>query len=141
MSGGDILDCNCGLLRRAARRASRFYDAHLAPSGLRTTQFSILALIDKMTELSVKELAVRLELDRTTMGQNLKPLERDGLLVTSRSMSDGRVHTISLTAVGSAALARAAPLWKEAQAAFERLNGAEATRALQEFLGGLRFEE
>ena len=36
-------DCNCLAFRQAARHVSQFYDRFLAPTGLRTTQFSILA--------------------------------------------------------------------------------------------------
>jgi hypothetical protein len=35
--------CTCLAVRQAARHVSQFYDQHLAPSGLRITQFSILA--------------------------------------------------------------------------------------------------
>ena len=34
--------CACSTLRRAARAVTAVYDAALAPSGLRITQFSIL---------------------------------------------------------------------------------------------------
>ena len=35
--------CNCPALRQAARHVTQFYDQYLVPTGLRTTQFSILA--------------------------------------------------------------------------------------------------
>ena len=35
--------CNCLALRQATRHVTQFYDRFLASSGLRTTQFSILA--------------------------------------------------------------------------------------------------
>ena len=35
-------ECNCLAVRQAARHITQFYDQHLAPAGLRTTQFSIL---------------------------------------------------------------------------------------------------
>jgi hypothetical protein len=35
-------NCNCLAVRQAARHITQFYDQCLAPSGLRTTQFSIL---------------------------------------------------------------------------------------------------
>jgi hypothetical protein len=41
LSGPD--DCNCLAVRQAARHVTQFYDQFLAASGLRTTQFSILA--------------------------------------------------------------------------------------------------
>ena len=35
-------NCNCLAVRQAAQHITQFYDQCLAPSGLRTTQFSIL---------------------------------------------------------------------------------------------------
>ncbi len=39
--------CNCMALRRASRRITNFYDGKLAPTGLRVTQYAILALLGK----------------------------------------------------------------------------------------------
>ena len=38
-----VEECTCLAVRQAARRITQFYDQHLAPFWLRTTQFSILA--------------------------------------------------------------------------------------------------
>src|SRR5260370_18812311 len=38
-----VEDCTCLAVRQAARRITQFYDQHLPPFWLRTTQFSILA--------------------------------------------------------------------------------------------------
>ena len=46
MSGDDLPvpeNCNCLAFRQAARHVTQFYDRFLAPTGLRSTQFSILA--------------------------------------------------------------------------------------------------
>ena len=40
--------CNNAMLRRASRMLGQVYDEELAASGLRTTQHSLLAQIDKM---------------------------------------------------------------------------------------------
>jgi hypothetical protein len=72
--------CNCTVLRRASRRVSHFYDRTLASSGLRVTQFAMLALLAQLRELSINEMAQRLELDRTTTGKNLRPLEGAGVV-------------------------------------------------------------
>jgi len=36
-------DCNCLVVRQAARCITQFYDRYLAEAGLRTTQYGILA--------------------------------------------------------------------------------------------------
>lgn len=125
-----VNDCNCAALRRAARRISNFYDSELAPTGLRATQFAILALVNEMEQASVNNVAERLGLDRTTAGKNLRPLEKAGLISVAASKTDARQHVISLTKTGFAALKQAVPLWRRAQARFEAANGGTA-KALQ----------
>ena len=61
--------CNCMALRRASRRITNFYDSKLAPTGLRVTQYAILALLREHGGVSVNSLARYLDLDRTTMGK------------------------------------------------------------------------
>ena len=135
-----IEDCHCLALRRAARRISDMYDEALAPTGLRATQFSILAVLSAMDGLSVKELAEKLDLDRTTMGKNLRPLERDGLVAVRASDSDGRSRAIALTNAGRKKLGAALPLWTEAQARYEAANGQRKTRKLRAELSELRID-
>ena len=133
-------ECNCMALRRAARRISRMYDDELASTGLRATQFAILAILGAVGKLSVNELAARLELDRTTTGKNLRPLERDKLVVVAVSASDRRSRTISLTPAGLKNLRAAYPLWRGAQERFETANGKQRASALRSELNGLRIE-
>jgi DNA-binding MarR family transcriptional regulator len=118
---------------------SQFYDAKLAPSGLRVTQYAILALL-REGELTVNELAHRLDLDRTTTGKNLRPLERDRLVAVAAAPEDRRRRTIALTPRGVAALRDAAPLWRAAQREFERLNGADIADAMRAMLTSVRVE-
>ena len=135
-----IRDCNCAALRRAARRISNFYDGELAPSGLRATQFAILALVNEMEQASVNAVAEKLGLDRTTAGKNLRPLEKAGLISVTSSKSDARQHAISLTKTGSATLKQALPLWRRAQSRFETANGTVKAAQLRTMLRDLKVE-
>jgi DNA-binding MarR family transcriptional regulator len=135
-----IRDCNCMAVRRAARHVSNFYDSQLAPSGLRATQFAILALVHELEEASVNSVAERLALDRTTAGKNLRPLESAGLVTIAPSKSDGRQRAIRVTKAGAAALKVALPLWRKAQSRFETANGTDKAAALRTSLRGLKFE-
>jgi DNA-binding MarR family transcriptional regulator len=81
-------DCNCFAVRSAARHVSQFYDRFLAPTGLRTTQFSILAKLNRKGPLTINELAKDMIMDRTTLGRNVRPLERDGLIAIEAVQSD-----------------------------------------------------
>jgi DNA-binding MarR family transcriptional regulator len=125
-------------LRRAARRISQRYDEALAPAGLRVAQFSILATLHARERWSVHELADKLELERTTMGKNLRPLERDGLVRMAVDEEDRRGRQITLTPDGLRRLEAATELWAAAQRAFEEANGKRKVRELRDELAGLR---
>jgi len=135
-----IRDCNCASLRKAARRLTSFYDSQLAPSGLRATQFAILAFVNEVEEVSVNAIAERLGLDRTTAGKNLRPLEQSGFVEVTSAKHDGRQRAIRVTKAGDAALKVAVPLWRRAQERFETVNGPERAAALRDTLKSLEFE-
>jgi len=136
MSSSDLKGeaCNCLALRQAARLATQFYDQHLAPSGLRTTQFSILAKLKRLGPAAINTLAAELVVDRTTLGRNILPLERDGLIRIAPSAADARSKELQLTKKGAARLADAAPKWIEAQKRFESAYGKGRSAELRALL-------
>src|SRR5712692_1146771 len=106
--------CVCGTLRMVSRAVTQLYDDALRPSGLRVTQFSILATIARMGEANLRQLEDALAIDQTTLTRSLALLERDG--VTERAAHpDGRIKPMRLTAKGRRALEVARPLWARAQ--------------------------
>lgn len=122
--------CACLNLRRAARAATRFYDAALEPSGLRSPQFVVLATIHAGDKPSVRALARDLGVERSVVSRRLATLRERDLVKTSRSTSGNTSH-VQLTARGRRTLAKAVPLWAEAQARFEDAVGASGwTEAL-----------
>ena len=125
--------CNCTALRKASRRMSQFYDAALAPSGLRSTQFSILADLARRgdTPPTIRELSETLVLDQSTIGQNLRPLEREGLVELAQDETDRRSRRITLTKAGWSRYAEARPLWRDAQEHFEDSFGKRAAAELR----------
>lgn len=123
--------CHCQALRQAARRASAFYDAALAPFGLRVSQFGILARLRRDGPRGIQALAAELVMDRTTLGRNIRPLERDGLLCALTDPADGRSRLLSVTPRGAALVDAAWPAWSAAQAGFEAQYGAAPAAALQ----------
>jgi DNA-binding MarR family transcriptional regulator len=127
--------CNCFAMRKASRQISRFYDAHLEPTGLRITQFLTLAALNEVGSTAVNALAERLDIERTAMGKMAGFLERDGLIRIRPSPTDGRSRLIELTEAGRRRHAEASPLWREAQRQFEQLNG---TKNVTELRQGLR---
>ncbi len=107
--------CNGTALRKATRRVSQLYDAVLAPSGLRGTQRSI--------------------------AHNLKPLERDGLVVVRVDPADKRSRLVALTPLGKTKLHTSMDLWREAQHRFEAAFGPEQSSALRAALGTIASPE
>jgi DNA-binding MarR family transcriptional regulator len=96
-------DCNCFALRSAARHVTQFYDQSLAPVGLRTTQFSILAKLKRTGPLTINALAEDMVMDRTTLSRNILPLDRDGLIEIGALASDRRAKELRLTTAGEKA--------------------------------------
>lgn len=129
-----VEDCNCLAVRQAARHVTQFYDQFLAPSGLRTTQFSILAKLKRIGPMTINALARDLVMDRTTLGRNILPLEREGLIAVVQGHSDRRSKELGLTDAGVARLRAALKGWAQAQARFEAVFGGERTSDLRALL-------
>src|SRR5438552_4331006 len=111
---GRLSPCVCNTLRMVTRAVTQLYDDVLRPSGLRVTQFSILATIGCMGEANLKQLENALAIDQTTLTRSLNLLERDGVIERA-SHPDGRIKAMRLTSKGRRALAVARPLWAHAQ--------------------------
>ena len=114
--------CACFNLRKASRVVTQHFDEVLKPSGLLVTQFTILAAVAIIKSATINELAEMLVMDRTTLNRNLKPLEREGWL-KSEPGRDQRTRVITLTPYGETILAKALPLWKQAQSTVEEALG------------------
>jgi len=123
--------CNCQAVRAAARHVTQFYDQCLAPSGLRTSQFTILAKLRRSGPLTINALADLMVMDRTTLGRNVLPLQRDGLIRIAPAAADQRAKQLSLTKAGEQRLRAAAKLWFAAQARFDRVFGARRAKDLR----------
>lgn len=126
--------CYALAARQNARHLSRLYDNHLAPAGLSVSQFSILSLLEAHGKLKITKLAEMLIMERTTLVRALKPLHAAGWVVADRP-EKGRSFDVALSLSGLKKVTEAAPLWKEAQAAFEREVGQDrAIRIRNEIL-------
>ena len=104
-----IDQCNCFAMRKAARRITRFYDAHLEPSRLRITQFLTLAALHELGSAAVGALAEQLDIERTAMGKMVEFLERDGVVTIEPSPADGRSRLVELTKKGRSATQESSP--------------------------------
>lgn len=129
--------CHATHLRKATRRITLLYDAALAPSGLRSTQRSILMQIARSQAPTMSELAAALVIDRSALAQNLKPLEREGLLSVKVDPADKRSRLVTLTQAGMDKLLESQPMWEQAQASFEKGYGVDESQVLREALAAV----
>jgi DNA-binding MarR family transcriptional regulator len=127
-------ECNCLAVRQAARHITQFYDQRLAPSGLRTTQFSILAKLRRLGPMTINTLAAEMVMDRTTLGRNILPLERDGLIAVEQGSRDRRSKELRVTKAGEARFRAGLKGWVEAQRRFEKAFGAKRTADMRVLL-------
>lgn len=129
--------CSCNAVKRASRRLGQLYDDALAPSGLRGTQFGLLTQIHYAEGPRLKALAEMLVMDLSALGHTLQPLIRDGLVELRVAPEDRRAKRAYLTPAGRAALAKAEPLWRQAQNRFEALYGKSGTAELLEKMAAI----
>jgi DNA-binding MarR family transcriptional regulator len=129
-----LQNCNCLAIRQAARHVSQFYDQLFAPTGLRATQFAILSRLRRDGPMTINALAAELVMDRTTLGRNILPLQRDGLIEIAASRADRRRRELSLSAAGADKLRRTTEQWRVAQARFDAVFGSERAAQLRELL-------
>ncbi len=113
-SAVDLTACTCANLRKAARAVSQVYDQALRPTGLKVTQFTLLATLSNRGALPLSRLAAALVMDRTTLTRNLKPLVGKGLVRIDQD-ADLRVRRISLTEAGGNCLSHALAICRQAQ--------------------------
>jgi DNA-binding MarR family transcriptional regulator len=106
--------CVCTAARRRSRELTRAFEKAMRGSGMRGTQFNLLATLVQTGPLPTTRLADFLGLERTTLTRNLGPLVRDGFVRIDEG-EDRRVRKAAITRAGEEAARRAFPFWKKAQ--------------------------
>jgi DNA-binding MarR family transcriptional regulator len=126
-----LLEDDCFAIRQAARFASQLYDRHLARTGLKITQFSVMWRLALRPGMTIKELADWMVMERTTLVRAMQPLQRDGLIVSDASPRDRRALVFSLTPTGLEKVHSARGSWDRAQREFEERFGEERATFLR----------
>ncbi len=117
----DVEECTCFNLRKATRTVTQLFDDAMQPTGIRATQFTLLAAISSTGTVAIRQLSQILVMDRTTLTRNLKPLETRRLIKIVPG-EDRRTRTLTLTDKGRKTLEKSLPFWRKAQAeVIERL--------------------
>ncbi|VTU29524.1 DNA-binding transcriptional repressor MarR [Variovorax sp. PBS-H4] len=125
--------CTNFRLRRLTRMVSRHYDAHVAASGLKTTQYSLLSHVLSLGPLRPVDLSEAMNVDASTLSRNLKPLLAAGWL-TQNEGPDARSRLIAITDAGRAKRAEAQRLWRAAQMELNEMLGVERVMAMHQLI-------
>jgi DNA-binding MarR family transcriptional regulator len=93
-------------LRRTQHAVRTRLDAELAPTGLTTPQYTVLAALEQRGELSASDLAREFGMTAQTVNVLVKGLESAELIRRSSHPTHGRILLTGLTPAGRRALKR-----------------------------------
>ena len=85
------------LINHIARIFARGLTERIKPLGLTTGTFPALLELWETDGLTQKQLVERLDIEQATIANTLARMERDGLILRKKDVSDGRVQRIWLT--------------------------------------------
>jgi DNA-binding MarR family transcriptional regulator len=120
-------------LRQLSRVVTRHYDAYIAATGLKNTQYSLLSHVVLLGPVRPSELALRMRLQPSTLTRNLRPLVSQGWLRLGTG-TDARSRLVEVTSAGRAKRAEAKIAWKRAQLALNAELGLKRAAALHELI-------
>ena len=130
-----LRQCHCFNLRQVTLAVTALYDKYLQEAGITVQQYSILWHSKELGPLSITELALTMNLDRTTLSRNITLLTKRGLMETLPST--GRRRLVQLTAQGQAVFAQAYGYWQQAQQQLESRLGKKKMSQLEDLLAQL----
>jgi DNA-binding MarR family transcriptional regulator len=126
--------CTCSKLRRLTRRVTAVYDRTLSAAGMRVTQYSLLSHLRGTQGVPMSQLAQTLDMDRTTLTRNLKPLLEAGWVKVRPSSDDARVRLVYLTLAGAEQRQTARSYWRQAQDEVNATIGVQNLTGLHQML-------
>lgn len=121
--------CTNFKLRQLMRRIARHYDAELARTGLKTTQYSLLTHVLHLGPLRPVDLAHAMDLTPSTLTRNLQPMLAAGWLEMAEG-PDARSRLVGITQAGRDKRSEAQRRWRAAQDGLNALLGIERVAAL-----------
>lgn len=124
--------CYCANIKQAEHKITALYNRYLEEAGITRGQYALLINIRNHPGISVSGLADQMNLERTTLVRNLKPLESRGLIRDTAQR--GRSRSLEVTEEGEHILSVAISLWQQAQQEFERQVGKPHAQQLLQLL-------
>lgn len=129
-----------GNLIRRAQQLHLAAWARTVSADITSAQYSILAVLERLGEGSQQELCAAVDLDRSTVADLVRRMERSGLLTRQRAAEDARRNVVALTPHGFAERQRLAPLvalvQEELVGGLSKADAASLFRSLTQMLDG-----
>lgn len=125
--------CTNFKVRQLSRSLSQRYDAEVAQSGLKTTQYSLLSHLARLGPSRPVDLAAELKMTASTLSRNLQPLIAAGWIVQGAG-ADARSQLVQVTEAGEIKRREAQQHWKTAQQKMNALLGVERVIALHQLI-------
>ena len=100
------------LLHRAGQCAGDIFHAEMKVDGLTPRQLAVLVTVSNNEGLSQTGLVERTGIDRSTLADIVRRMQRKGLLQRRRTKEDARAYAVKLTDEGRRVLRTAEPLAK-----------------------------
>jgi MarR family transcriptional regulator, temperature-dependent positive regulator of motility len=125
------------LLHRGGQVASDLHFATFGNEGLTQRQLALLVAVADAKAASQSQLVSATGIDRSTLAEMVVRMTKKGLLVRTKSTTDNRVKTVSLTEAGQGALAFAVPQLEAIDVALKKQLPAKSRSALITMLGSL----
>jgi DNA-binding MarR family transcriptional regulator len=122
------------LLHRAGQCAGDIFHAEMKDGELTPRQLAVLMTVAQNEGLSQTGLVDRTGIDRSTLADIVRRMQRKGLLQRRRTKEDARAYAVKLTDEGRRVLRIAEPLAKRVD---ERILDALPTRQRDQFINDL----
>lgn len=122
------------LLHRAGQCAGDIFHAEMKVGGLTPRQLAVLVTVSQNEGLSQTGLVDRTGIDRSTLADIVRRMQRKGLLQRRRTKEDARAYAVKLTDEGRRILRTAEPLAKKVD---ERVLDALPTKQREQFIDDL----
>lgn len=122
------------LLHRAGQCAGDIFHAEMKIGGLTPRQLAVLVTVAQNEGLSQTGLVDRTGIDRSTLADIVRRMQRKGLLQRRRTKEDARAYAVKLTDEGRRVLRVAEPLAKKVD---DRVLEALPSRQREQFVDDL----
>ena len=102
------------LLHRAGQCAGDIFAHEISGGDLTPRQYAVLVVISKIPGISQTGLVNETGVDRSTLADIMRRMQKKGLVKRTRTKSDARTYAVGLTAKGKKTLSKSAPAAKKA---------------------------